>query len=260
MVNIFLCHSSDDKPKVRELYHRLIKDGFRVWLDEVSLLPGQDWRNEIEIAIEKTDVIIVCLSINSVTKEGFVQREIRIALDLAEEKSEGSIFIIPVCFEDCEVPRSLRKLQFLNYNEGSNYPSLLAALNLKASQLGRAEASKVNLAMVSGDKVSPQAGFSSGNLENITNNQTRELIKKLLDCSFVLDPAEFDLVLNALPQNIRVKLKRHPAPSVQIENLVQICRNYEGSLANLLEIVFEREQGSKAQKALETFVLQIKKE
>ena len=70
-LRVFLCHASQDKPVVRELYQRLLAEGWiDPWLDEEKLLPGQDWGMEIEKAVENTDVVVVFLSDNSVTKEG----------------------------------------------------------------------------------------------------------------------------------------------------------------------------------------------
>ncbi|MBI5839508.1 MAG: toll/interleukin-1 receptor domain-containing protein [Chloroflexi bacterium] len=43
-LRVFLCHASQDKPIVRELYQRLNAEGWiDPWLDEEKLLPGQDW-------------------------------------------------------------------------------------------------------------------------------------------------------------------------------------------------------------------------
>ena len=43
-LRIFLCHSSQDKPIVREHYQRLNAEGWiDSWLDEEKLLPGMDW-------------------------------------------------------------------------------------------------------------------------------------------------------------------------------------------------------------------------
>ena len=39
--DVFLSHSSKDKPVVRELAARLQKDGIRVWLDEKQIKPGE---------------------------------------------------------------------------------------------------------------------------------------------------------------------------------------------------------------------------
>jgi hypothetical protein len=103
----FLCHSSGDKEQVRELYWRLQGDGLRCWFDEEDLLPGQDWELEINKAIRASAYIIVCLSRNSINKRGFVQKELKMALDLADELPQGAVFVIPVRLEDCEPPERI---------------------------------------------------------------------------------------------------------------------------------------------------------
>lgn len=135
-MKVFLCHSSDDKAAVRTLYRDLSKDGFDAWLDEEVLLPGQDWKHEIIQAVNETHFVIVCLSRSSVTKEGYVQKEIRLALDAADEKPEGTIFLIPVRLESCDVPARLRKWQRVDLFESSGYERLIRALSSRALQLG----------------------------------------------------------------------------------------------------------------------------
>ena len=85
-LRVFLFHSSDDKTAVRNLYQRLRAEGFDPWLDEENLLPGQDWRLEIPKAVRNTDVVIVCLSRGFVKKAGYGQKEIKLALDVADEQ------------------------------------------------------------------------------------------------------------------------------------------------------------------------------
>ena len=69
-LRVFLCHASQDKPIVRELYQRLLAESWiDPWLDEEKLLPGQDWNLEIEKAVETSDAVIVCVSSTSVAKE-----------------------------------------------------------------------------------------------------------------------------------------------------------------------------------------------
>ena len=55
-LRIFLCHSSEDKPAVRNLYQRLSNDGFKPWLDEEDILGGQEWEDEIPKAVKTSDV------------------------------------------------------------------------------------------------------------------------------------------------------------------------------------------------------------
>lgn len=55
---------------MRDLYARLKVDRFAPWLDEEQLVPGQIWEAEIPAAVRDADVVLVCLSKTSVTKEG----------------------------------------------------------------------------------------------------------------------------------------------------------------------------------------------
>jgi hypothetical protein len=58
VARIFLCHASEDKTQIREVYHRLRAiDGFEPWLDEEDLLPGQEWAREIPRALQASDFI-----------------------------------------------------------------------------------------------------------------------------------------------------------------------------------------------------------
>ncbi len=136
-LKVFLCHSSSDKPMARELYQRLaVKKNIDPWLGENKLLPGVDWNREIIQAIKASDAVIVCLSKASINKEGYVQKEIRHALDVAEKKPDGNIFLIPLRAEECEVPQKLRHLQWVNYYEGGAFDKLLSSLKRRAKSLG----------------------------------------------------------------------------------------------------------------------------
>lgn len=130
-LKVFLCHSSGDKPEVRKLYRYLLSHGVDAWLDEEKLLPGQDWNFEIEKALHSSDVIVVCLSQSSVNKEGYVQREIKFALDKALEKPDGTIFIIPARLEECELPYRLKPYQWVDLFEDGGREKLMKALELR---------------------------------------------------------------------------------------------------------------------------------
>ncbi|MBI5952014.1 MAG: TIR domain-containing protein [Chloroflexi bacterium] len=132
----FLCHASGDKPAVREMYKRLVFEGVDAWLDKEKLLPGQDWRVEIPRAVQEADVVIVFLSKKSVSKEGYVQKEIKFALDIAEEKPEGTIFLIPARLEDCLVPERLSRWQWVDLFEDNGFVQLLRSLKLRARAVG----------------------------------------------------------------------------------------------------------------------------
>jgi hypothetical protein len=134
-VTVFLCHSSSDKQAVRELDARLRRDGWVSWLDERDILPGEDWAQSIRGAVKKSNVVLVCLSKQSVAKAGFLQREIRFVVEAAEEQPNGAIFIIPVKLESCDVPEQLTRWQWLDYFVDGAHDRLLASLRKRAAQL-----------------------------------------------------------------------------------------------------------------------------
>jgi hypothetical protein len=137
-LKVFLSYASQDRPIVRELSRRLVGEGWiETWLDEKSLLPGEDWRLKIEEAVDDADIVIICLSNNSVSKDGYVQKELRYAREIALEKPEETIFLIPLRLDDCIVPRGLRFYQWADYfgeKKEDAYSTLLEALKKRHKQ------------------------------------------------------------------------------------------------------------------------------
>jgi hypothetical protein len=131
----FLCHSHGDKEPVRSLHDKLSHDGFAPWLDDEDLLPGQDWDAEIRKAVRDCQVVLVCLSRSSITKEGYVQREIKLALDVSEEKPPATIYIIPTRLEDCELPERLAKWHAVDLFRSNGYEKLATSLRARLTQL-----------------------------------------------------------------------------------------------------------------------------
>jgi formylglycine-generating enzyme required for sulfatase activity len=137
-LKVFVSYASQDKPAVRELSQRFAGEGWiDPWVDEKKLLPGQDWRTKIEEAVETSDTVIICLSSSSVGKEGFVQKELRYAREIAFEKPDETIFLIPLRLDDCIVPRGLRFYQWGDYfgeKKDDTYATLIEALKIRHEQ------------------------------------------------------------------------------------------------------------------------------
>ena len=136
-LRVFLCHASEDKPSIRKLYNLLaVEMWIEPWMDEENLLPGQDFDLEIYKATRDADAIIVCLSKVSVTKEGYVNKEIRQALDIAQEKAEGAIYVIPLRLDDCAPSfERLKQLHWLDYFKPNAHEKLLKSLQARAIAL-----------------------------------------------------------------------------------------------------------------------------
>jgi DNA-binding response OmpR family regulator len=136
-LTVFLCHANEDKPTARQLYQRLKVAGFSPWLDEKDLLPGQDWNLTIQNILRTVDAVVVCLSSSAVSKAGYVQKEISFALDVLAEKPEGTLFLVPVLIDSCQIPQRLRHLHAASISEDDGLEKLIRALRVRAIALGR---------------------------------------------------------------------------------------------------------------------------
>ncbi|REJ44223.1 MAG: TIR domain-containing protein [Microcystis flos-aquae TF09] len=135
-IQIFLAHASEDKPAVLALHERLKQAGYKPWLNEKDLIPGQIWRDEIPKAIKASQIFLACLSAKSANKQGYIQRELRIALDIFGEMPQGTIFFIPMRLEECEIPDlrlaevslKLRDIHRLDYWKEDGFEQLERAI------------------------------------------------------------------------------------------------------------------------------------
>jgi hypothetical protein len=118
--DLFISYQRSDQEFVSPLVDELNKHGLKVFYDAVSLMPGMDWQLEIHSAMRNSNSILIC--IGKKTKDvGFVNKEIKIALNYAQEKPEGRIFLIPVLLPGAEVkdiPEALMRYNWLDLRDG----------------------------------------------------------------------------------------------------------------------------------------------
>ena len=63
--DVFISHSSKDKPFVRDLAHRLNSDGLRVWFDEWEIKPGDLIGLKIDQGLELSRTLLLAMSANA---------------------------------------------------------------------------------------------------------------------------------------------------------------------------------------------------
>jgi hypothetical protein len=101
-------------------------------MDKFDLLPGQDWWVEIQKIInDPYNLVVVCLSNNSITKRGVLQQELTQALDVLGKMPEGAIYLIPARLEPCDPPFRLSGRQYVDlfeddgFGDGSLYCAMI---------------------------------------------------------------------------------------------------------------------------------------
>ncbi len=138
----FLCYAKENQSVVREFSERLKSEGWiDPWFDEDDILPGQVWQDSVANGVRNSHAVIIFLSKAAIASEGFFHKELKLALDTAAEKPEGTIFIIPIRLNDCIVPGVLTKFQYVDYfgseeHKAHVYSSLIASLRWRAENLG----------------------------------------------------------------------------------------------------------------------------
>src|SRR3990172_9762711 len=101
-MKVFISYAREDAEMARRLYEDLKNVGLECWFDEEDLLPGQNWRLAIPNAIKSCERVCILLSSRCVGKTGFVQKEIKLALDTLDNFPSGHIYIIPIRLDECK--------------------------------------------------------------------------------------------------------------------------------------------------------------
>jgi hypothetical protein len=123
MYDVFISYAHEDHRRALRLYRDLKALGVRPWIDTEEILGGEDWRLAISRGIRDSRYFMPLISQRSVSKEGYVQKELREAIELLDQKPENQIYVIPVRL-DRTLPLHPRLERFnwinlfLGYDEG----------------------------------------------------------------------------------------------------------------------------------------------
>jgi hypothetical protein len=103
----FVSYSRTDTDFVLRLCQDLRAAGASIWLDKLDIHPGEEWDQAIERGLSECGLMLVVLSPKSVTSQNVLD-EIGYALSRKKQ-------IIPVLYQDCEVPYRLNRLQYVDF-------------------------------------------------------------------------------------------------------------------------------------------------
>lgn len=121
--SIFLSHTSDDKPFVRQLRKDLLNHGVpRVWLDEAEIEIGDSLITKIDEGIELSRYIAIVLSGKSV-KAPWVRKELDLAMN--REIASGEVVVLPILYEKCDLPGFLKGKMYADFSKVKNYEEML---------------------------------------------------------------------------------------------------------------------------------------
>lgn len=127
--DVFLCHNSDDKPKIRDMNSVLQAAGITTWLDEERLPPGIPWQPELEKQITK--IRSACVFVGANGRGPWQDIEIRAFLS---EFANRGCPVIPIILEDAreipDLPLFLKQMTWIDLRKEyhKNLSRLISAL------------------------------------------------------------------------------------------------------------------------------------
>lgn len=134
---IFFSYGSPDQSRVLPFFDFLDGRDFDPWIDCRRIEAGQNWDFEIRRALDKASLVLVFLSNNSVSRRGYVQRELRLALDKQAEKLDIDIYIIPILLDDdVVIPEVLKEKHYILDSDPKSKDQLLEAIHYQLDALG----------------------------------------------------------------------------------------------------------------------------
>ena len=128
---VFVSYSRKDQEKIDDLLRKLKSKGIRTWLDRQDIVAGE-WRQSIKRGLRQSNFFLACLSQNTTQRGEVLQYEYDSALEIQRDRLEGDIYLIPVRLEECEVPESLRHLEYRDVYKPSEFDALIRALRSKS--------------------------------------------------------------------------------------------------------------------------------
>ncbi len=128
---VFISYAREDQGTALEIYEFLKFSGCSPWIDVYNIKAGQDWRLEIDKAIQSSNFFLACLSSNSISKKGYVQKELKSGLSVLELMPEGAIYLLPVKLDECIVPHALSGKHWIDWNEVNAKTKVLEAMKIK---------------------------------------------------------------------------------------------------------------------------------
>ena len=127
---VFLCHSADAEEPVRRLRERLVADGVPCWLAAADARTDQDLDRQIVAAVQRSRYVLACVSRRSITDRGYLDEQLRTAVEAADAQPEGATFLVPVRLEPCPIPQRLARWHWVDLFTDHGYERLLSALRI----------------------------------------------------------------------------------------------------------------------------------
>jgi CheY-like chemotaxis protein len=162
-IKVFISYSSTNEDFADLVKEKLEKSGVDVWKASDKLLPGLEWRREIDTAIINSDIVLVIYD-NESSISPYVTYEWAFAL------GNGKV-ICPLLVEECKMHPRIGVLQYIDFKDGKRPWSTLINTITK---LHKTQKSKKKVTELTSDELEKRLDRSKAHLNKKVENQEDE--------------------------------------------------------------------------------------
>lgn len=120
----FISYFSGDKMFVQRIGGDLRQRGIRIWIDDAEIEVGDSISDKIEVALKRSYTFAIVLSKQALSRP-WVRDELRAAYSLRHAEN---LKILPLLYEDCEIPLFLADYRYADFREEKNYTEQIELL------------------------------------------------------------------------------------------------------------------------------------
>lgn len=118
METIFISYSTYDAKYANQLYQSLNELGLNVFLDKHSIQAGENIYNQIEKALTNSSAVLCIITKNWLSSEWSKTEYLSQLFDDSTNKSRT---VIPLLFEEVNLPFMIKPLKFIDFRDSNNY-------------------------------------------------------------------------------------------------------------------------------------------
>lgn len=252
--DVFVSHSSVDKPWVRGLIRGLQRYEVKVWLDEEQIRPGARIVDALEDGIEASRAMCLIVSPESMSS-GWVREEYSRAMALAHRR-ESPLQLIPVLLRDATLPGFLGNRSWVDFRAGraayaeslwrlvwgitGHKPERIDDVELPgdqdamAARAATAEAATARATAIGApDTRGGSASAAGAAAVELTRERQDKLVKCLEVCGSLQDLAQRRAVIGRLDGEIRTRIAELSAMRPHLSEMVKICAAFPEGLRQL---------------------------
>jgi MoxR-like ATPase len=214
--DVFICHSSKDKPIIKTLIEDLKKENITYWVDSEQIDYGDDIVKKIEDGLKKSRYVVSCLSKNFIIS-GWTRAEYGPILN-GEFSRNSKRIVIPLELDNCEdddIPILLRSKKRVIYSDQTDFKQFINFLKKNKNEQEDEENSRNQEMDETSRQKREEENRNQRDEEEKARSETEELIRQKEDAERKQRKNEFELNTKTSEYDVSINYSSKNEPIIK---------------------------------------------